>query len=199
MEAIKATTARRGRRLARASSRRVMFICAAMKRAASWEVSQFRCFVRQSWCAAPCSLCSLLTARSLHLALTPPPARCFHRYKTRLNVTQPLSLHQIRTSGILGSFSTWWKHTVERHPLWRIASRLPPGNPESVRIRHNLALVRTQSSTVANSVTLRGTPVVEGTRTRIVCNPPAIRLALRYAISEKPTVTIHIHSSHASQ
>jgi len=94
-------------------------------------------------------------------------------------------------------------NTQERHPLWRIASRLPLGNPESVRIRHNLALVRTQSSTVANSVTLRGTPVVVGIRTRMVCNPLAIRLALRLAlrdaISEKPTVTIHIHSSHASQ
>lgn len=104
-------------------------------------------------------------------------------------------------------FSGHFHVMVETHrsgtPYARIASRLPLGNPESVRIRHNLALVRTQSSTVANSVTLRGTPVVEGTRTRMVCNPLAIRLALRLAlrdaISEKPTVTIHIHSSHASQ
>lgn len=188
MEAIKATTARRGRRLARASSSRVIF-CAAIKGGVlgSLSVSLFRQTVMGP-CAAPCARRAHSTTGSLFPQIQ-DETQCY---------SAPLFTTRSEPRGFSGHFQHGG-NTQERHPLWRIASRLPPGNPESVRIRHNLALVRTQSSTVANSVTLRGTPVVEGTRTRIVCNPLAIRLALRYAISEKPTVTIHIHSSHASQ
>ena len=146
MEAIKATTARRGRRLARASSSRVMFICAAMKRA-----------------RRPGKLVSFVVSSDSLGARRPARARAPRSLHHRLVVStdtrrdsmllSPFIYNQIRTSGILGSFSTWWKHTGAA-PL--MANRLTPA-PWQSRIRPNPSQSGTRSHSVEYSSKLRDT------------------------------------------